>query len=199
MAMESTAIDSGGRRHKLRAMRAMVAVAASILIVCRPALADEGADFGVAPARELRLSDHAAPTPREVPGARTIGTPQLRAWLERDAPPRPLLFDVVGGTGHESIPGAHWLPGAGRGSSFDDPLQAELARTLQALTGGDQARPLVFFCVSTHCWLSYNAALRAIALGYRGVYWYRGGLEAWVDAGGHLAPVRPQQWNRPAE
>ena len=176
----------------------MIVAAVSMLIACGSAFADEGADFGVAPTTELRLSDYAAPTPRTVPGGRTVGTAQLQAWLRRDAAARPLLFDVIGGTGHDSIPGAHWLPGAGRGSSLDDAVQAELSRTLLALTGGDKTRPLVFFCVSTHCWLSYNAALRAIALGHRAVHWYRGGLEAWIDAGGDLAPAR-LQWNRPAD
>lgn len=39
--------------------------------------------------------------------------------------------------------------------------------------------PLVFHCQSTQCWMSYNAALRAIHMGYTQVYWYRGGVEAW--------------------
>ena len=164
--------------------------AAAMLFACPPAVADEDADFGVAPTRALRLADHAAPTPRELPGARTIRTPQLRAWLERDAPARPLLIDVVGGSGHETIPGALWLPGTGRGSSFSDDLQAWFGRTLETLTLRNRARPLVFFCAGTHCWLSYNAALRATALGYREVYWYRGGIEAWIDAGGDLVPAR---------
>jgi rhodanese-related sulfurtransferase len=30
---------------------------------------------------------------------------------------------------------------------------------------------------------SYNMALHVIALGYRTVYWYRGGEEAWAAAG----------------
>ncbi len=33
------------------------------------------------------------------------------------------------------------------------------------------------------CWGSYNAALRAIRLGYTNVHWFRGGVEAWQQAG----------------
>ncbi len=157
-----------------------------MLLACGLALADEDADFGVPPTRALRLADYAAPTPREVPGARTIRTAQLQSRLQRDAPDRPLLLDVVGGEGHDSLPGAHWLPGAGRGRAFDDPIQAQLGSTLQALTGGNRGRPMVFFCASAKCWLSYNATLRALALGYTDVYWYRGGIEAWLDAGGDV-------------
>ncbi len=165
-------------------------LAAAMLLAWQPAFAHEDADFGVAPTRELRLTDYAAPTPREIPRGRVMRTPQLRAWLEREAAARPLLIDVVGGSGHDSIPDSLWLPGAGRGSSFADDLQAWFARTLETLTQRDRARPMVFFCASAQCWLSYNAALRAVALGYREVYWYRGGIEAWIDAGGALAPAR---------
>jgi rhodanese-related sulfurtransferase len=41
----------------------------------------------------------------------------------------------------------------------------------------------VFFCSGVRCWLSYNAALRAVRGGYANVYWYRGGIDAWRAAG----------------
>jgi len=87
MAMESSAINSGGRGHKLRGMRVAIGAAASMMIACGLALADEAADFGVASTGELRLADYAAPTPREVPGARTIrrsqdGTPMPADTLD---------------------------------------------------------------------------------------------------------------------
>lgn len=152
--------------------------------------AAEDEDFGVAPSASLRQADVHAPTPREIPGARIILTEELRARLRGAAEQRPLLFDVLGGEQHDSLPGAIWLPGAGRGESFGDPVQSQLARLLEAATKGDLGRPMVFFCQGNHCWLSYNAALRAAALGYREVYWYRGGLEAWLAGGGQLAPLR---------
>jgi PQQ-dependent catabolism-associated CXXCW motif protein len=160
------------------------------LLVCGPACAqalDEMRDAGVAPSAELRLEDHASPTPTTIPGARIIGTEELRALLERPLESRPLLFDVLGEAGHSSIPGAIALPGAGRGTSFDDELQQKLAKLLEFATRGERGRPLVFFCSSPSCWLSYNAALRAVRLGYAEVRWYRGGLEAWRAAGGALA------------
>jgi PQQ-dependent catabolism-associated CXXCW motif protein len=167
-------------------------VVAGTLFACGLALAGEDDDFGVPPTRELRLTGFAAPTPREVPGARTVRTSELQAWLRRDVPARPVLFDVVGGEEHDSIPGAVWLPGAGRGDSFSDGVQGQLAYVLELLGGRPGAaggRGFVFFCASVHCWLSYNAALRAVALGYTEVYWYRGGIEAWLDAGGELRPM----------
>ena len=38
------------------------------------------------------------------------------------------------------------------------------------------------YCLSAECWLSYNATLRALRLGYLDALWYRGGIEAWTDA-----------------
>ena len=141
-------------------------------------------------AAELRLDDYHAPTPVEIPGARVVSTHELRALLQEPLARRPLLFDVLGEEPHASLPGAIWLPGAGRGTSFDDAVQARLAETLAAAARADPSRALVFFCVSEDCWLSYNAALRAVRLGYRNVLWYRGGIEAWGRSGGRLEPPR---------
>ena len=173
-------------------------VLALMLALClaAPAGADEDVDYGVPPVATLRVADLSAPTPREVPGAKTIRTGALRESLQTE--PQPLLFDVLGGDVHQSLPGAIWLPGAGRGLSFTDSVQARLAQTLKAMTKGDRKRPLVFFCQGPQCWLSYNAALRAVALGYEAVYWYRGGIEAWLAAGGDLVALK-LTWRNPPE
>lgn len=173
-----------------------VPLIAALLCVPLGAAAAEDEDFGVAPTRALRMVELSAPTPRALPGAKTISTTELRTRLGAPPEERPLLFDVLGGEPHASLPGAIWLPGAGRGASFEDPVQAQLARVLQAATKGDLGRPMAFFCQGTKCWLSYNAALRAAALGYREVFWYRGGIEAWLAAGETLAPLR-YSWRRP--
>ena len=175
-------------------MRDLLLVLAACLAA--PAIANEDIDYGLAPVSTLRTADYHAPTPREIPGARTIGTSALRDSLQ--AQPQPLLFDVLGGEVHASLPGAIWLPGAGRGQSFTDTVQARFAQTLHAVTKGDRKRPLVFFCQGPQCWLSYNAALRAVALGYEAVFWYRGGIEAWIAAGGDLAPLK-LAWRNPPE
>ena len=171
--------------------------------LCAPAVAQftedrvaEDRDFGVPSSAEMRVDGHGSPTPMLIPGARTVRTPELREQLARPLEERPLLLDVLGGAGHESLPGAIWLADAGRGSSFDDEVQALLARTLAFLARGDMARQMVFFCAGVNCWLSYNAALRAVRLGYTGVGWYRGGIDAWSGAGGALVPMR-LTWKRP--
>ncbi len=165
-----------------------LAILALLALTAFAGVIDETQDFGVAPTSELRVGEHAAPTPLEVPGARTIGTAELRQLLRAPpgAPERPLLFDVISEERHASLPGAVWLPGAGLGEGFEDEVQKRLARTLAQGSGGDRARPMVFFCANARCWLSYNAALRAVRLGYTGVRWYRGGIDAWGRSGGAL-------------
>lgn len=59
---------------------------------------------------------------------------------------------------------------------------------------GDKSRPIVFVGADRECWLSYNAALRAIAAGYTGIRWYRGGIAAWVHAGFPMSPAEPFAW-----
>jgi len=63
-----------------------------------------------------------------------------------------------------------------------------------AFAGGDKSRPMVFYCVDAECWLSYNAALRAIKLGYTNVMWYRGGVAAWRTAELPMAQSDPFFW-----
>ncbi len=158
------------------------------------AQANEIGNYGVLPQATLWLGDPHAPTPLTVPGARTVATAELRTLQQGERPP--ILIDVLGSDGHRTLPGAAWLPGAGRGQSFDDALQPRLAQALEALTGGDRARPIVFYCASQLCWLSYNASLRAVRLGYADVLWYRGGILAWRAAGGALEPPR-FTWEKP--
>ncbi len=137
----------------------------------------EEVDKGVRPTGSMRTSQFHAPTPVSHASARTVTTVDLVGMLKAD--PAPVLIDVLGGSGgHRSLPGAHWLPGAGK-----EGQKQKLGARLAELTGGDKDRALVFFCQGWECWLSYNAALSASALGYTRVNWYRGGAKSWKAAG----------------
>jgi PQQ-dependent catabolism-associated CXXCW motif protein len=92
-----------------------------------------------------------------------------------------LVLDVLGGP--EVIPGAQNAVPAHQAGSFTDQTQQQFGQFLQQATGGRKDHPIVLYCLSTQCWMSYNASLRAINLGYTNVLWYRGGLEAWKAAG----------------
>lgn len=90
---------------------------------------------------------------------------------------------------HLSVPGAIWLPDVGYQALAPETLQYMLDGLAMA-TGGARDADLVFFCKS-QCWMSWNAAKRAIEHGYSAVIWYPGGVDGWAEAGLPLAPVQP--------
>ena len=104
--------------------------------------------------------------------------------------PLPILIDVLGGNGHRTISGAYWL---------NEPGEATIGRAgmerfredLEKLTQGRKSAVLVFLCLSSECWMSYNASLRAVELGYTSVHWYRGGTAAWQRAGFEMREAAP--------
>lgn len=106
--------------------------------------------------------------------ARPEGLPEGTFWNE---PP------------HLSIPGAAWLYDTGY-DRLAPAEQARLAEGLARLSGDDRAAPMVIFC-KRDCWMSWNAAKRAVALGYRGVIWFPDGVEGWQEQGGSLEPASP--------
>lgn len=147
----------------------------------QPAASNEGQDFGVRPTGELRPTQQLhGPTPTSIPGGRVITTQQLVQLLQGQQG-QVLLLDVYGGPQH--IPGAVPVGPAAQGGSFNDEVQQGFGQYLGQVTGGDTARVLVTYCGGVQCWSSYNAALRAMKLGYRNVAWYRGGIEAWQQSG----------------
>ena len=139
----------------------------------------ERQDYGVPPQPQLQTNLH-GPTPTSIPGGQLITTDRLLALYQQAAQNGLLVFDVLGGA--TPLPYAQNALGAAQPGSFDDPTQQQFGQYLQQITQGNRSRPLVFYCQSTQCWMSYNASLRAIRLGYSQVYWYRGGVEAWRQA-----------------
>jgi len=144
-----------------------------------------------------------APTPATLHGAKVINAQQVSALLKAgnaiivdvsNAPRRP--DNLAPGapwmpTSHPGIPGALWIPGAGLGvvpASVDDFFRAQLAKT----TGGDFSRPLVIYC-HQRCWLSWNAAKRAVSYGYRQVSWFPQGIEGWRARGLSTAELTPRE------
>jgi len=146
-----------------------------------PPFAEEDRDFGVPPTAALRTASYHAETPTTLAGAKTISTVDLVALLTGAG--RSALIDVLDdGEDHRTLPTAWWWRAAGNFAGDQDAALTALLRALLASAVPDRATPLVFFCLSSRCWLSYNAALRAVAAGYTNVLWYRGGIDAWKAA-----------------
>jgi PQQ-dependent catabolism-associated CXXCW motif protein len=147
--------------------------------------ADEWSNFGVNPQSQLKR-DVGSNTPLAIPDGRVIGTGELESALNRgtlEGVPF-LTIDAWRRSDPEQvyIPGSIYIEYAGDYGTFDDGIQRRLKEKLAELTKNNLDMPVVFFCIGAQCWESYNAALRAIKLGYRKVYWYRGGIGAWQAA-----------------
>lgn len=107
--------------------------------------------------------------------ARPEGLPEGTPWRE---PP------------HLSIPGAVWLWNTGYKRLAPDE-DSRLRDGIEDARRRDPAAPLVFFC-RAECWMSWNAARRAVEWGHEGVFWFPDGTEGWLAAGGApLVPVAP--------
>lgn len=91
---------------------------------------------------------------------------------------------------HKAIPNSLWIPGVGTGE-VPASLEQYFRQKLATATGNDLTRPVVFYCHRS-CWLSWNAAKRAIGYGYSHVYWFRDGVEGWKAAGYPTAVIEPQ-------
>jgi quinoprotein dehydrogenase-associated probable ABC transporter substrate-binding protein/PQQ-dependent catabolism-associated CXXCW motif protein len=150
-----------------------------------------------------RMADYRAPTPATLAGAVVVDTAGLEALIENG---HPVLLDVLPlqrkppdrdpeaiwiDPPRDDLPGSVWLPNVGYGELTPE-YAAWFADSLQKLTAGDKARPIVFYCAQ-NCWMSWNAARRAAReLGYTRVHWYPEGVDGWRRAGLALARATPE-------
>lgn len=148
-----------------------------------------------------RTENYRAPVPATLRGARVVDAQGAEAlWQGKAAifidvlPRSPRPPNLPAGTiwreaPHRSIPGAIWLPNIGFGIVPAPLLEAFRARIMEH-TRGDRTQPLLFFC-QRDCWMSWNAAKRALSWGYSQVIWFPDGTDGWSDALLPLEEVAP--------
>ncbi len=149
---------------------------------------------------DYRINNYRAPVPATISGGIVVGPEDAFAlWQEGAAfidvlPRTPKPANLPEGTiwrekTRNSIPGAIWLPNVGYGA-IADATEAYFRRGLDNATEGDLSRPVVIFCLDD-CWMSWNAAKRAIAWGYTHVHWLPEGTDGWQLWGYPLEPIKP--------
>jgi len=148
-----------------------------------------------------RMDDYRAPTPLTLHGAIVLSTDQAHdAWQSHEAvfidvlpqPPRPVglpASTIWHPKPRDDIPGSLWLPDTGYGA-LAPVMQDYFERGLLQATGGKQDRLIVLYCLA-NCWMSWNAAKRALTLGYTRVAWYPQGTDGWAAQGLPLEPRTP--------
>jgi len=173
-------------RFVFRSLSALTAGLAIALPALSEPYADEARDYGVSSTKSIKGAPYNVSTPLQIPGARTLTTDELKQMLAQD--PKPIVIDALGRP--EMIESAVGMgTGIGEQRMFGKDRTA-FPKALERLTAGDKGRPLIFYCLSSMCWHSYNASLRALEEGYTQVMWYRGGLDAWKASNGPTVPFR---------
>ncbi|TNJ47417.1 PQQ-dependent catabolism-associated CXXCW motif protein [Phaeobacter sp. B1627] len=138
-----------------------------------------------------RHDHYRAPVPDTLAGATVISDAEAHAlWQSGSAvfvdvlprPPKP--ENLPEGTvwrpkPRHSIPGAIWMPNVGYGQLAPS-YESYYRNGLSQITDGSVERPVVLFCLS-ECWMSWNAAKRAVGWGYSAVHWYPGGTDGWAS------------------
>jgi len=180
---------------------AILARAAFVLILAITAQLPAHAE-GVPEPEFYRMDAYRSPTPATLRGARVVAADEAFAlWREGaamfvDVMPRPPKPEgLPEGTiwrdrPRQTIPRAVWLPNVGYGRLAAE-TDGYFRRNLEVLSGGDKAKPLVFFCLAD-CWMSWNAAKRAREeYGYTRVIWFREGTDGWLFPEAPLVPAEP--------
>jgi len=136
-----------------------------------------------------RMDDYRAPVPDTLRGAQVVDAQAAYdLWHSGSAafidvlPHAPRPDNLPEGTiwydkPRQSIPGALWLPNVGYGAIAEE-TAAYFKHGLEVATGGDKDHAVVIFCLAD-CWMSWNAAKRALDYGYSRVIWMPDGTDAW--------------------
>ena len=148
-----------------------------------------------------RTDGYRMPVPRTLKGATVIDADAAEKLIKDGGPifldvyPRaPKPAKLPAGTvwrdmPHSSIAGAHWLPNVGYGVLSPE-FETYFKTRLDVLTASDKSKPLVFFCLKD-CWMSWNAAKRALSWGYTSVMWFPEGTDGWQAIGNDLTAASP--------
>jgi PQQ-dependent catabolism-associated CXXCW motif protein len=149
-----------------------------------------------------RTDNYRAPVPATLAGARVLSTEQAEAiWRAKSGafidvlprPPKPKNLPegtVWRDQPRHNIPGSIWLVDTGYGT-LAAATEDYFKRGLEHASTGDRSRLLVFYCLAD-CWMSWNAAKRALSYGYADVAWYPEGTDGWASAGLPLAEAQPE-------
>ncbi|WP_417668745.1 PQQ-dependent catabolism-associated CXXCW motif protein [Roseibium sp.] len=156
---------------------------------------------GVAEPSGYREDTYRAPVPDRLTGGKVVSSEEAhRLWQAGEAafidvlPQAPKPKNLPKGTiwrdkPRNSIPGSLWLPNVGYGR-IADVTDIYFRNGLSRATGGDKRRPVLFFCLA-ECWMSWNAAKRALEYGYETVYWYPEGTDGWSFEDYPLERIKP--------
>lgn len=144
----------------------------------------------VAEPADYKLDNFRSRVPERLSGAKTVST--LEAWRLWQAggvpfidvmPQAPKPKKLAKGVfwldkTRDNIPGSFWLANVGYGLLHPD-VDRWFRSRLALVTAGRKDKPILFYCLM-NCWMSWNAAKRALEYGYSNVIWYPDGSDGWA-------------------
>ncbi|KMK65479.1 PQQ-dependent catabolism-associated CXXCW motif protein [Puniceibacterium sp. IMCC21224] len=151
---------------------------------------------------EYRMDEFRAPVPATLAGGHVVGPEEAhQLWASGSVafidvlPQAPKPAGLPKGTiwrdkKRNSIPGALWLPNVGYGALAES-YHSYFRQGLAKATNGNMAHPVLFFCLED-CWMSWNAAKRALEYGYVTVYWLPEGTDGWALWDYPLEEAKPE-------
>jgi PQQ-dependent catabolism-associated CXXCW motif protein len=154
---------------------------------------DGGSGAWVAEPDGYRMDQYRAPVPDSLSGGTVVSTEEVKSLMDQGGlvlidvlprPPKPKALPegtIWQPRPRHNIPGSVWLPNTGFGTLAPD-TESYFRSNLERLTQGDKGRAILFYCLAD-CWMSWNAAKRAISYGFSRVYWFPEGTDAWNAAG----------------
>jgi PQQ-dependent catabolism-associated CXXCW motif protein len=149
------------------------------------------------------MDEYRAPVPKTLKGAQVVTTVEAeKIWRAKSAvfvdvmPQAPKPDNLPKGTiwrdkPRDDIPGSVWLANVGYGL-INAETEAYFRAGMAQNGAADKKQPVVFYCM-TNCWMSWNAAKRAVEWGYATVLWYPDGADGWSKAGLPLETKMPYQ------
>lgn len=168
----------------------------------KAAAGDDDAFFDLVPEPDgFRMETYRAPVPKSLKDAKVLSDKEaMTLWRSKSAsfidvlPRAPKPANLPKGTiwrekKRLNIPGSTWLVNVGYGV-ISAATESYFKSNLEQLTAGKKNAPVVFYCLAS-CWMSWNAAKRAVSWGYSSVHWYPDGTDGWVKVDGKLEVSEP--------
>jgi len=110
--------------------------------------------------------------PESIDGTKRVSAEELVNLVTNT--PSMVVIDARKSSDRES---AGWIEGSIGLPNYDTDAQS-LAKHIAT-----KETPVLFYCNGVKCGRSVDSARKAVSLGYKNIYWFRGGWEEWTAKG----------------
>lgn len=153
-----------------------------------------------------RMEDYDAPVPAQLTGATTVDAFDVKRLIQEQ---NAVVIDVIPAhrkpdflpanqtwipPEHMGVAGSIWLPDIGYGV-LSNTATRYFKDNLEKFTHSNKDHPVIFYC-RLDCWMSWNAAKRALSFGYTNVHWFSYGIDGWNFEDFEVQPLTAEPGKR---